>query len=304
MSGLLILGARGQVGRALAAESNRRGLKVRAWGHAECDISDPDAVTRAVEGAGWVVNCAAYTAVDRAETDDETAFRINADGARNVAIACAAASIPLVHISTDYIFDGENKTPTHELDVARPLNVYGQSKLDGEIAVRAQWSSHIILRTSWVFSAHGENFVKTILRLAAGSSPLRIVNDQVGGPTAADDIAKAILDMISVGSKPGFDDWGTYHFSGAPPVSWFEFAQAIVGAIASGQSKQVLPIATTEFPRPARRPKNSVLDCGRIFNVFGISQPDWRLALQRVLKELTTQDAQPDDTMAAQRTTR
>src|SRR5712671_4832701 len=233
---MLILGARGQVGRALAAESNRRGLKVRALGHAECDISDPDAVTRAVEGARWVVNCAAYTAVDRAETDDETAFRINADGARNVAIACAKGAIPLVHISTDYIFDGENKTPTHELDVARPLNVYGQSKLDGELAVRAQRSSHFILRTSWVFSAHGENFVKTILRLAAGPSPLRIVNDQVGGPTAADDIPKAILDMLSVSSKSGFDHWGTYHFSGMPPVSWFEFAQAIV----SEQSKQVL----------------------------------------------------------------
>jgi dTDP-4-dehydrorhamnose reductase len=283
---MLILGARGQVGRALAAESNRRGLKVGALGHAECDISDPDAVTRAVGGARWVVNCAAYTAVDRAETDDETAFRINADGARNVAIACAKGAIPLVHISTDYIFDGENKTPIHELNVARPLNVYGQSKLDGELAVRAQRSSHFILRTSWVFSAHGENFVKTILRLAAGSSPLRIVDDQIGGPTAADDIAKAVLDMVSVGSKPGFDDWGTYHFSGAPPVTWFEFAQAIVEATVSGQSKQVLPIATEDFPRPARRPKNSVLDCGRIREVFGIDQPNWRISLQNVLQEL------------------
>ena len=286
MVDVLILGAVGQVGRALAAESSCRGLEVRALGHAECDISDRDAVAHAVAGARWVVNCAAYTAVDRAESDAETAFRINAGGARKVAVACAKASIPLVHISTDYIFDGENRTPIRELDRARPLNVYGQTKLEGELLVRAEGSPHFILRTSWVFSAHGENFVKTILRLAAGSVPLRIVNDQTGGPTAAGDIAKAILDMISVSTKPGFEAWGTYHFSGAPPVSWFEFAQAIVEAVEPYRSEAIIPITTKDFPRPAWRPKNSVLDCSRIREVFGIDQPDWRPALRKVLATL------------------
>ena len=283
MNYLLILGARGQVGHALAVESNRRGIEIKAFGHAECDISDPDAVARAVAGTRCVINCAAYTAVDRAETDAETAFRVNAGGAGNVATACAEASIPLVHISTDYVFDGENPNPAREIDLPRPINVYGQSKLDGETEVRKRLASHIILRTSWVFSADGENFVKTILRLAAGSSPLRIVSDQTGGPTAAADIAKAILDIVSICTKPEFSSWGTYHFSGAPPVSWFEFAQAIVAT----RPIEVIPITTKEFPRPARRPPNSVLDCGRILQVFGLTQPDWRPALQSVLKNLT-----------------
>jgi len=282
MSDLVILGAHGQVGRALVGQAEQRHISNRAFGEAECDISDCRAVDQAVKGARFVVNCAAYTAVDRAETEVEAANRVNRIGAGIVAEACAQAAIPLLHLSTDYVFDGHNPRPAREDDKPRPLGVYGQSKLGGELAVRERLKSHIILRTSWIFSAHGQNFVKTILRLANTKPELRVVADQIGGPTAADDVATAILDIIAISTAPEFGQWGTYHFSGTPAVSWFEFANAIV----AHRGAVVLPIATQDYPLPARRPSNSVLDCSRIYSVFGIVQPDWRVALRNVLNEL------------------
>jgi dTDP-4-dehydrorhamnose reductase len=282
MSDLLILGAHGQVGRALVARAGQRCVRHRALGHAECDISDRGAVDQAVKGVRFVVNCAAYTAVDRAETDAQAANRVNVIGAGNVAAASAKVAIPLLHLSSDYVFDGQSRRPAREDDEPGPLSVYGRSKFAGELAVRERLKSHIILRTSWIFSAHGQNFVKTILRLANAKPELRVVADQIGGPTAADDIAKAILDIIAISTRPDFGQWGTYHFSGAPGVSWFEFAKAIV----ADSSAVVLPIATKDYPLPARRPLNSVLDCSRISRVFGIAQPDWRVALRNVLSEL------------------
>jgi dTDP-4-dehydrorhamnose reductase len=239
-------------------------------------------VEDAVAGSRIVINCAAYTAVDRAEADVELAHQVNAIGAGNVAAACAQAGIPLIHLSTDYVFDGERGRPTREDDVTQPLNVYGRTKLAGEIAVRERLETHIILRTSWVFSSTGQNFVKTMLRLAANQPEIRVVNDQVGGPTAADDIAQAILTIVSCCSELGFADWGTYHFSGQPSVSWHQFASAIL----RDSNVKVLPIATKEYPTPARRPRYSVLDCSRIARVFGIQQPDWRMSLQKVCNEL------------------
>jgi dTDP-4-dehydrorhamnose reductase len=283
MSDLVILGAHGQVGRALVAEARQRSVSNRAFGHAECDISDRSAVDQAIKAARFVLNCAAYTAVDRAETEVEAANRVNRIGAGNVADACAQAAIPLFHLSTDYVFDGHDPRPAREDDEPRPLSVYGQSKLGGELAIRERLKSHIILRTSWIFSAHGQNFVKTILRLANTKPELRVVADQIGGPTAADDVATAILEIIAISTAPDFGQWGTYHFSGAPVVSWFEFANAIV----AHRGVVVLPIATQDYPLPARRPSNSVLDCSRIYSVFGIAQPDWRVALRNVLNELT-----------------
>lgn len=282
MNELVILGAHGQVGRALVAWAGQKVIRHRAFGHAECDIGDLGAINEVVKGARFVVNCAAYTGVDRAETEVQAADRANRIGPGNVAAACAYAGIPLLHISTDYVFDGDSPRPAREDDELRPLSVYGQSKLGGELAVRERLKSHIILRTSWVFSAHGQNFVKTILRLANTRRELRVVADQIGGPTAAYDIAKAILDVVSISTAPDFDQWGTYHFSGAPAVSWFEFAKAIV----AHRGAVVLPIATQDYPLPARRPSNSVLDCSRIYSVFGIVQPDWRVALRNVLNEL------------------
>jgi dTDP-4-dehydrorhamnose reductase len=283
MTRLVILGAHGQVGGALAALVRQAGMACDAFGQAECDITDPVALKRRIGAGCFIINCAAYTAVDQAETEVEEAYRVNATGAENVATACAEAGVPLVHLSTDYVLDGESQTPAREDDPPRPLNVYGQSKLAGEIAVRQRVGTHIILRSSWIFSARGQNFVKTILGLTKTQSELRVVEDQVGGPTSAGDVAKAILDIIAVSTKPGFSDWGTYHFSGVPPVSWYGFALAIVahsGAV-------VLPVATKDYPRPARRPLNSQLDCSRILRVFGIRRPDWRAALGGVLAELT-----------------
>jgi dTDP-4-dehydrorhamnose reductase len=280
---LAILGAHGQVGRALAALARQKDIPHRALGRAECDITDPLAVRRAVAQSVIAVNCAAYTAVDQAESDAEAAYRVNSLGADNVAAACAQAGIPLIHLSTDYVFAGASARPAREDDPPHPLNAYGRSKLAGEEKVRARLDRHLVLRTSWLFSAHGENFVKTILHLARSQSELRVVADQIGGPTAADDLAKAIIQIGDACGKAGFHDWGTYHFSGAPPVSWYDFARAIV----AGRGTAVVPVATKDFPRPALRPANSVLNCRRIFRIFGIRQPDWRAALANVREELS-----------------
>jgi dTDP-4-dehydrorhamnose reductase len=283
---LAILGANGQVGRELAALARRRQIPLRALGRVECDITDPAAVKRAVVGSGMVVNCAAYTAVDKAEADADNAYRVNALGAENVAMACTEAGIPLVHISTDYVFDGTSARPVREDDLPRPLSVYGASKLAGEENVRKHLTRHIILRTSWVFSAHGHNFVKTILRLARSQPQLRVLDDQIGGPTAAADIAAAILRVAGTCEQPGFSSWGTYHFSAAPAVSWYEFARAIM---ADGRTP-IVPIATKDFPTAARRPTNSVLDCSRIRQVFGVEQPDWPVSLAAVCDALAAVD--------------
>jgi dTDP-4-dehydrorhamnose reductase len=275
MKPLLIFGAQGQVGRALATLMAAGDVKHAALSRADCDITDPIAVERVLPGIRVAINCAAYTAVDEAEADEQTAQRINGEGAANVAAACARIGIPLVHISTDYVFDGESSRPMKEEDPPHPLNAYGRSKLAGEERVRTILPQHIILRTSWIFSAYGNNFVKTILQLAQSQPQLRVVADQIGGPTAASDIAKAILEIVSACERPGFADWGTYHFCGAPAVSWYEFARAIVGE----GGPALVPIASKDFPRPARRPCNTVLDCARIQHVFRIGQPDWRQAL-------------------------
>jgi dTDP-4-dehydrorhamnose reductase len=278
MTRLLILGAQGQVGRALAARARQAAIPHAALGRAECDITNLLAVERAVQTSRMVINCAAYTSVDRAETDVEAAHGVNAVGAENIARACSEIGVPLVHLSTDHVFDGESLGPAREDDPARPLNVYGRSKLAGEIAVRTCLQSHIILRTSWIFSADGQNFAKTMIRLAHEQAQLRIVDDQVGGPTAATDLATAILRIVDISTEQGFSDWGTYHFSGAPAVSRYEFARAIV----AGSGAEVLPVGTADYPVPARRPANVVFDCSRIFRVFAIRQPDWRIALADV----------------------
>jgi dTDP-4-dehydrorhamnose reductase len=284
MTELVVLGGSGQLGQALAREAQARGIAHVAFGRVACDIADAGRVERAIVGARLVVNCAAYTAVDRAEAEEELAHEVNAIGAGNVARKCADAAVPLVHISTDYVFDGNSPHPYREDDVPRPLNAYGRSKLLGEERVREFHQAHVILRTSWIFSAHGQNFVTTMLRLARSESELRVIYDQVGGPTAAGDIAKAILKVATICKQPAFAGWGTYHFAGAPAVSWYEFARAIVGE----GGPPVVPIAAAEFQRPARRPGNSVLDCSRIARVFGLTQPDWRTNLAVLLGTLAS----------------
>ncbi|MFL6796342.1 MAG: dTDP-4-dehydrorhamnose reductase [Xanthobacteraceae bacterium] len=275
---LLILGAQGQVGRAMADAAHAAGIPCRPLGHAECDVTDIPAVERAVADCEWVVNGSAYTAVDRAETEVEAAHQVNAVGAANIARACRRSRVPLIHLSTDYVFDGEGARPALEDDPPRPLNAYGESKLAGERAVREALPCHIILRTSWVFAPYGRNFVRTMLRIAQTQRELKIVADQTGGPTAAAHIAAAILAIMAKQARESGEAWGTYHFSGTPAVSWWEFARAIL----ANSGVTIVPITSAEYPQPALRPKNSVLDCGRILRTFGIPQPDWRLALPAV----------------------
>ncbi|HXC92144.1 MAG TPA: dTDP-4-dehydrorhamnose reductase [Stellaceae bacterium] len=281
---LLILGAGGQVGRALV---ERAGGRAVGLGRAACDITDPDAVARALSGAmpEIVVNCAAYTAVDRAEGDAAAAFAANAAGARTVARAAAARGLPVIHLSTDYVYAGTGVGAHREDTPIAPVNVYGASKAAGDAAVAAENPAHLVLRVCWVFGDHGSNFVKTMLRLGHERDELRVVADQMGGPTEARDIADAVLTMAEASRRPRFSAWGAYHFAGAPVTSWHGFAEAIFER-AGGRRPRLMPIATRDYPTPAARPLNSTLDCGLIRRVFGIEQPDWRVALSRVIAEL------------------
>ena len=278
---LLVLGAGGQVGRALV---ERAGSAALGCDRAACDIADAPSVARAlaVPRTSLVVNCAGYTAVDRAEGECELAFAANATGAGIVAREAAALDLPVIHLSTDYVYAGAGTGASREDEPIAPLNVYGASKAAGDALVTAANPRHLVLRVSWVFGVHGANFVKTMLRLARERRELRVVDDQIGGPTEARDIADAILTMAAACRRPSFDAWGVYHFAGAPATSWHGFAQAIFER-AKGTPPQLTPIATRDYPTPARRPRNSRLDCTKIGRVFGIGQPDWRAALSRVL---------------------
>jgi dTDP-4-dehydrorhamnose reductase len=281
---LLILGAGGQVGRALAA---RAGGQACGLTRAECDITDGTAVAHALAASApsAVVNCAAYTAVDRAESDRDEAFAVNAAGAEIVASAAAERGLPVIHLSTDYVYSGAGAAPYREDAPIAPVNLYGAAKAAGDAAVAAANPAHLILRVSWIFGLYGANFVKTMLRLGRERGELRVVDDQQGGPTEARDIADAILLMACRCRRPGFAAWGIYHFAGAPTTSWYGFARAIF-AIARGPAPRLVPIGTRDYPMPAARPLNSRLECGRIRRVFGIEQPDWRASLSRVIAAL------------------
>jgi dTDP-4-dehydrorhamnose reductase len=288
---LLVFGGEGQVGRAFAETKPPEGWRVVTVGHADADITDPGAVEAALRAHSptAVTNAAAYTAVDQAEGERDIAMRINRDGAGIVARTTAAARIPLFHISTDYVFDGTKSGPWHEEDPVAPLGVYGASKEAGERAVRESHPQHIILRTSWVFGTHGNNFVKTMLRLAETRDELRIVADQHGKPTDAADVARAILAMAArLQTKPPRAPYGTFHFAGKRATTWFGFAEAIFDEAAKRgvRAPQLVPIATAEYPTPARRPANSVLDCARIESVYGVIPRPWLEGLTATLDRL------------------
>jgi dTDP-4-dehydrorhamnose reductase len=238
-----------------------------------------------------VINLAAYTAVDRAESEPESAWAVNCAGAAHVAAACGEGTTPLIQLSTDYVFDGCKLGAYREEDPVNPLGVYGRSKEAGERAVRAAVPHHIILRTAWVYGAHGTNFVKTMLRLGAERPSLRVVADQQGCPTAAADIASALM-AIAGKIERGGANWGTFNFTGAGSTSWHGFAEEIfdvatgLGSWPVGSKPLVEAITTDQYPTPARRPMNSVLDCRKIAETFGISPPQWRTSLQVVVREL------------------
>ena len=286
---LAIIGAKGQVGWELARRAPMFGHEVLAWDVDELDITDAAAVDRALTtgGADAVINAAAYTAVDKAEQEPELAFAVNRDGPAHLAAACARSGIPLLHISTDYVFDGTKADPYTEDDPAAPLGVYGQSKWEGDEAVRRSLSRHLILRVSWVFGVEGQNFVKTILRLAREREELRVVADQRGCPTYAGDIADVLLELAGRISQIDADNaWGVYHYCGEPPTTWHGFASAIVERAKSDEKlkvRTVTAIATADSPPPAARPANSVLDCARLIDRFGIHPASWREGLATML---------------------
>ena len=281
---LLIFGQTGQVARELA-----RALPA-AWeadflGRGRADLSDPEACAAVVAAtdAEAIINAAAYTAVDRAEEEEALATTINGAAPTAMARAAAARGLPLVHLSTDYVFDGSGTHARTPDEPTAPLGVYGRSKRAGEVGVRAAAGPHAILRTSWVFSAHGSNFVKTMLRLGAERDEIRVVDDQVGGPTPAADIARACLTVATaLRADPALS--GTYHLAGAPPVSWADFARAIMED--AGLTCRIADIPTRDYPTPARRPLNSRLDGTTLKAVLGIDPPDWRAGLAAVLDEL------------------
>lgn len=278
---LLVFGKTGQC----AVELARRAPEAQFLGREQADLSNPTACAEAIRthGPSAVINAAAYTAVDRAETDEAEAHLVNAEAPGAMAGACAELGIPFVHISTDYVFAGDGSDPWQPDDPVAPLGAYGRTKLAGEEAVRAAGGVHAILRTSWVVSAHGGNFVKTMLRLGAERDSLTIVADQIGGPTWAGDIAAACL---SIADQLGRDraKTGTYHFSGAPDVSWADFARAIFAT--TGLDCAVQDIPTSAYPTPATRPPNSRMDMRTTTETFGIARPEWQIGLAEILDEL------------------
>lgn len=286
---ILLCGAGGQVGTELRRVVWPAGWTLTPTDRPSFDIANRASVAEAIERhrPAIVLNAAAYTAVDRAESEPTQAWVGNCEGPANLAAACGAAGIPLVHISTDYVFDGSYPAPYTEDHPVKPLGVYGESKAAGERAVRDELTEHVILRTAWVYSAHGHNFVKTMLRLADTHPQVRVVADQRGAPTSAADVAAAIA-TVTQRIAAGAARWGTYHFTGAGAVTWHGFAEAIFAAAQPwrGPPPAVEAIATADYPTPARRPANSVLDCSRIGAAYGIVPRPWRNALAEVVREL------------------
>lgn len=280
---ILVFGQTGQVAR----EMIRLAPDAIFLGRNQADLSDPNACAAIVRAHNpdAVINLAAFTAVDRAEQQEDLATRINADAPGAIARECAALAVPFVFISTDYVFDGSGDQPFATDHPAAPLGAYGRSKLQGEQSVQAAGCAYAILRTSWVFSAHGSNFVKTMLRLGQERERLRVVADQIGGPTPARAIAQACLQIADYLRKEPAKG-GIYHFSGQPAISWAGFARAIMAQ--AGLDCVIEGILSDEYPTPARRPKNSKLDCSALAT-FDLVQPGWRDALTQILNELDPQ---------------
>ena len=294
---LLIIGQHGQVARELAAAAWPGSVHLTRLGRAAFDLARPEAFGAVLEGSPWdaVVNAGAYTAVDQAESEPEAAFAINRNGPAALARRCAEKGVPLIHISTDYVFDGSSDRPYLESDPVRPINVYGKSKAEGESAVRAALSEHVILRTSWVYSVHGRNFLKSMVRLAAERDELRIVSDQHGSPTAAGEIARAIVTIVGRIKRQESIAWGTYHFTGGgDATSWHGFASELLGVAEefSGRRPKITPITTEEFPTPAARPLNSRLDCRKWRETFDLELRPWRESCREIVRSLLTQESE------------
>jgi len=290
---VLITGAQGQLGRELAAQGQLWGGHVQAPSEDDLDIIDLEKVERiiALQQPDRVINAAAYTRVDSAESEAAVAFEVNKTGCANLARICAKNHIPLIHISTDYVFDGQKGTPYLETDPISPVGVYARSKAEGEIEIRKRLKEHIILRTSWLYGIHGHNFVKTMLNLAQTKQTIRVVSDQYGSPTSAADLARTLLTISDRLQSVSDADWGTYHYCGRGVVSWHAFAEKIMelarrcGDI---RTTRVDPVTSAEYPTRAVRPSYSALDCGRINTRFGIRPQSWQKSLEKTIRKLMT----------------
>jgi dTDP-4-dehydrorhamnose reductase len=293
MTRILVTGGSGQVGSALS-HSAMQGLVFITPCREELDLSNAESIKTYLAGEEFaaLINCAAYTAVDKAESDRNLAWQINATAPRLIAEHCAKAKIPLLHVSTDYVFSGQAHRPYVEEDDVGPINVYGASKEAGEAAIRVVTDAHIILRTSWVVSAIGNNFIKTMLRMAADSDELRVVADQHGSPTSAQDIAQ-ILRILVVQAIKGQENFGTFHFTNSGYTNWAEFARTIFefSQQRGGPFARVTSIMTAEYSTPAKRPHNSRLDTRKIETTYGITPRPWKEAVSDILSMLIPQRA-------------
>ncbi|MGI2830724.1 dTDP-4-dehydrorhamnose reductase [Vibrio alginolyticus] len=285
---VLVTGCNGQVGYCLTEIlSTNENVSLLAVDREELDITNREAVNEAVKAfkPTIIINAAAHTAVDKAEDEVELSFAINRDGPKYLAEAAKEVDAAILHISTDYVFEGNKIGEYVETDETNPQGGYGASKLAGEIAVAEACDKHVILRTAWVFGEHGNNFVKTMLRLAANRDELSIVGDQFGGPTYAGDIAEALVEIAKTISNDKPVEYGVYHYSGLPHVSWYEFADAIFNAAVKERivnKPKLSSIATEQYPTPAKRPSNSKLNTRKINEAFGIEASDWAKELQNI----------------------
>lgn len=284
----LVVGT-GQLGQELARVRSSR-LLVTVVGRDTVDVTDAGATLDAIRRLrpSIVLNATAYTAVDKAEAEPAAAFAVNRDGPAALAVTCAELGVPLIHVSTDYVFDGNGGPYTEKSDVG-PRSVYGDSKLQGEHEVQSRLERHVILRTAWLFSSFGNNFVKTMLRLSATKSEIQVVDDQFGCPTSAAALAQAMMALAETAAGGGSLAWGTYHFAGQPPTTWRRFAERIFERAAEigliDRAPNVIPISTAQYPTAVRRPANSVLNCDALA-ALGLTAPDWRAGLDDVLDEL------------------
>ncbi|EPY01239.1 dTDP-4-dehydrorhamnose reductase [Magnetospirillum fulvum] len=288
---IVVTGCSGQIATALQQRGAQSEHQIIAVGRPRLDLAWPKTVAGVLTAArpDIIVSAAAYTAVDKAETDRDSAFAINADGAAAIAATAARLGVPLIHLSTDYVFDGSKSGPYLESDLPAPINVYGESKLAGEQRVVALTANHVILRLSWVYSPFGNNFVRTMLRLAEDRETVRVVADQIGRPSSAFDIADAVISIAErLGAEPERAPRGLFHLSGAGETSWAGFAEAIFTGLRArgGRGVTVVPIPATDYPLPAARPANSVLCGDKLFAAYGLTLPSWRGSLSVCLERL------------------
>ena len=292
---IFVAGRTGQLARALTAAANERSVPLIAIARPELDLSDPGSIDRSLNTCvpRAIINAAAYTFVDKAELEPDQAFKINRDGPAHLARVAAKLRVPFIHVSTDYVFDGNKPTPYDENDRPSPIGVYGQSKYAGEIAVLNSDPSAAILRTSWVYSPYGHNFVKTMLRLAETRERIQVVDDQYGAPTSARDLAEAILEIVEkIEEEPEKKFGGIYHLAAAGKATWYGFASAIFAGWAArgGRVPTVEAITTLDYVTPVRRPANSQLDCSKAAHVFGVRLRPWRQALDSCLDQLAIKE--------------